>query len=152
MPDTVSCPTCDARLLAPEDDAATTVRCPKCGATLTIPATPTYRAADDLDDPPRPSRRHSLDYDDDEDEDRPRRSRRYEEDDDDDRPSRRRRRGFRCPYCGSDELPITRSRISAAGWVVFALFLVFCFPLFWIGLLITETYRECSDCGVQLGG
>ena len=68
----------------------------------------------------------------------------------DDRPVRR-RRGFECPYCGTDELPVVKSQISTGGWIVFAVMLVTCFPLFWIGLLIKEDYRECYDCGVQLG-
>jgi lipopolysaccharide-induced tumor necrosis factor-alpha factor len=60
------------------------------------------------------------------------------------------RRGFRCPYCGCTEPPLQSSDISAAGWVVFALMLLFCFPLFWIGLLIKEEYRRCVDCGARL--
>jgi DNA-directed RNA polymerase subunit RPC12/RpoP len=69
--------------------------------------------------------------------------------DDDDRPVRR---GFRCPYCGSREVPVTRSKISAAGWVTFVVLLLFCLPLFWIGLLIKEEYRECYECGMRIGG
>ncbi len=76
--------------------------------------------------------------------------------DDDDRDQRRvsrpGRRGFCCPYCGSTDVPITKSKISAAGWVVFAVLLVFCFPLFWIGLFIKEDFKECADCGTKVGG
>lgn len=73
-------------------------------------------------------------------------------------PAKRRRpradddRGFRCPYCRSPEFPVTRSKISTGGWVVFATMILFCFPLFWIGLLMTESYRECADCGMKVGG
>jgi len=112
------------------------------------------RRYDDYDEDDRgPSRRDDDDYD-----DRPRR--RYE-DDYDDRPSRRRddyheddrdrdRYGYRCPYCRSTARPYVRSQISPAGWVVFALMLFFCTPLFFIGLLMTEEYRECADCGMRL--
>ncbi len=41
-------------------------------------------------------------------------------------------------------------RISVAGWIVFAVLLLFCFPLFWIGLLIKEEYRSCYECGVRI--
>jgi hypothetical protein len=64
---------------------------------------------------------------------------------------RQRRRGFRCPNCRSDEPPLIRKDISAAGWAVFVVMLLFCFPLFFIGLLMQEEYRVCRDCGVRLG-
>lgn len=68
------------------------------------------------------------------------------------RPSRRMRGvGFECPYCHTDQPPSTRSQISPAGWVVFVAMLFFCFPLFFIGLLMTEEYKVCSQCGVRLG-
>jgi DNA-directed RNA polymerase subunit RPC12/RpoP len=57
----------------------------------------------------------------------------------------------RCPYCGSTAAPYYTNVISQAGWITFALLLVFCFPLFWIGLLITEPQRMCSDCNARLG-
>jgi lipopolysaccharide-induced tumor necrosis factor-alpha factor len=63
---------------------------------------------------------------------------------------RERRVGFECPYCGTREPPYLTSTISSEGWVVFALMLVFCFPLFWIGLLMTQEQRHCADCGVRL--
>ena len=55
-----------------------------------------------------------------------------------------------CDYCGSTEPPYRTSQISQAGWIVFALMLVFFFPLFWIGLLMTETQYTCRDCGRRL--
>lgn len=84
---------------------------------------------------------------------------RYRDDDDDDddsgeyeRPSRRpSRRGFRCPFCDSPEPPARREKVSAGGWVVLVVMLLFCFPLFFIGLLMKEEYRVCRDCGVKLG-
>lgn len=70
-------------------------------------------------------------------------------------PSERRQRatgsGFRCPYCGTSELPYITTRISDAGWVVFVLMLILCFPLFWIGFLMTEDVRHCAACGARLG-
>jgi RNA polymerase subunit RPABC4/transcription elongation factor Spt4 len=59
--------------------------------------------------------------------------------------------GFRCPYCNSTYLPQIGSKISSDGWVVFILLLFFCFPLFWIGLLMKEEYRMCVTCGSKLG-
>jgi lipopolysaccharide-induced tumor necrosis factor-alpha factor len=61
------------------------------------------------------------------------------------------REGFRCPFCGTDEPPYRSEDISAGGWVVFAVLLLFCIPLCWIGLLMKEEYRTCADCGVRLG-
>lgn len=57
---------------------------------------------------------------------------------------------FRCPYCGTDAPPLVAQRISTAGWVVFAAMLIFCFPLFFIGLLIKEEYSQCSWCRASL--
>lgn len=67
------------------------------------------------------------------------------------RKSKKRTREFvECDYCGSTEPPYRTSQISQAGWIVFALMLVFFFPLFWIGLLMTETNYTCRDCGRRL--
>jgi hypothetical protein len=60
------------------------------------------------------------------------------------------RRRFRCPHCGSQEPPEHSRRIATRGWVIFALYLVFFFPLFWIGLLITEPETRCYDCRRRL--
>ena len=57
---------------------------------------------------------------------------------------------FRCPYCGSSSLPAMRQRISAAGWIVFAVLLLTCLPLCIIGVFIKEDYRVCSSCGLTL--
>jgi hypothetical protein len=45
-----------------------------------------------------------------------------------------------------------REQISPAGWIVFAVMIFACFPLFWIGLLMKENIHYCSDCGMKLGG
>jgi ribosomal protein L40E len=57
---------------------------------------------------------------------------------------------FRCPHCQTTVPPIIAHRISAAGWIVFACLLVFCLPLFFIGLLMKEEYRMCSWCRAPL--
>jgi DNA-directed RNA polymerase subunit RPC12/RpoP len=66
------------------------------------------------------------------------------------RKQKKRSRPVECPYCGSREPPYARSQISQAGWITFALLLVFFFPLFWIGLLMTETEWRCRDCNALL--
>jgi hypothetical protein len=43
-------------------------------------------------------------------------------------------------------LPRAERRISTAGWIVFAVLLVFFFPLFWVGLLIKEDVQVCPNC------
>ncbi|HMF57575.1 MAG TPA: LITAF-like zinc ribbon domain-containing protein [Pyrinomonadaceae bacterium] len=59
--------------------------------------------------------------------------------------------GFRCPYCQSTYPPRLVQKVSGAGWVIFALFILFCIPLCWIGLLMKEDYKVCSSCGMALG-
>jgi RNA polymerase subunit RPABC4/transcription elongation factor Spt4 len=59
--------------------------------------------------------------------------------------------GYRCPRCGTQNLPWLTRKISAAGWVVFAVLLVMFFPLFWIGFLIKEDVKICSVCGIKVG-
>jgi hypothetical protein len=67
-----------------------------------------------------------------------------------DAPAWQRRRRFRCPYCASTELPIETRRITAAGWTIFAIYLLVFAPLFWIGLLVTEPETRCCDCRRRL--
>jgi hypothetical protein len=59
--------------------------------------------------------------------------------------------GFSCPFCQATSPPVRAQRISTGGWITFAVLLVVCFPLFWIGLLIKEDYTSCSACGIRLG-
>ena len=54
--------------------------------------------------------------------------------------------GFQCPYCRTTMPPLSLERVSQTGWIVLALLIIFCLPLFWIGLLIKEPYRVCSQC------
>jgi hypothetical protein len=58
---------------------------------------------------------------------------------------------FRCPRCMSQYLPRIERRISTAGWITFAVLLVFFFPLFWIGLLIKEDVQVCQSCNAKIG-
>ena len=58
--------------------------------------------------------------------------------------------GYRCPRCQTTQLPVITRKISAAGWITFALLLstiIFC----WIGLLIKEDVRVCPVCNLQVG-
>ena len=73
-----------------------------------------------------------------------------ERDDDYDDRRPRRRRGPSCPYCGSRARPIYRQQVSQAGWVVFALLLVFTIIFCFIGLFMTEEVRICPDCGARI--
>jgi DNA-directed RNA polymerase subunit RPC12/RpoP len=66
------------------------------------------------------------------------------------RKQKKRSRPIECDRCGSTEPPYARTQISQAGWITFALLLIFFFPLFWVGLLITETEWRCRDCGARL--
>ncbi len=56
---------------------------------------------------------------------------------------------FRCPVCASTNLPRIERKMSSAGWITFAVLLVFFFPLFWIGLMMKEDVRVCSICGFK---
>ena len=58
---------------------------------------------------------------------------------------------YRCPHCMSQFLPRQDRRISTAGWITFAVLLVFFFPLFWIGLLIKEDTQICPSCNSRVG-
>jgi RNA polymerase subunit RPABC4/transcription elongation factor Spt4 len=59
--------------------------------------------------------------------------------------------GYRCPNCQSTYPPIAEKRISTEGWIVFVALLVFCLPLFWVGLLMKEQLRVCPVCRARVG-
>jgi len=59
--------------------------------------------------------------------------------------------GYRCPSCGTTQPPLIEKKISTDGWVVFAALLLFCFPFFWIGLLMRKEHHVCPICRVDLG-
>jgi len=142
----VQCPGCTETLEAPDHAAGKGCPCPLCRALVTVP----------LVEPPPPAERvctcptcgksltitAELDglavtcpY--------CRRDLRA-------RTRRKRRRPFECAQCGSHERPERSKRISTAGWIIFAVFLAFFPPLFWVGLLITEPVEHCYDCGKRV--
>lgn len=53
---------------------------------------------------------------------------------------------FQCRICGYAGHAMMVEKISTAGWVVFAVLLLVCLPLFWIGLLMKETRCQCPNC------
>ncbi|HEX8735012.1 MAG TPA: LITAF-like zinc ribbon domain-containing protein [Pyrinomonadaceae bacterium] len=59
--------------------------------------------------------------------------------------------GYRCPRCGTQNLPHIERKISPAGWIVFAVLLLIFFPLFWIGFFIKEDVRICPVCNLKVG-
>jgi hypothetical protein len=166
VPITVNCPTCGKLLRLPDDCLGKQLRCPSCQDTFTTqsqhrtddaPARvqpreeyhadsrvmhrPSHRNGYEHDSPSRRSSRHDDDLDNDFDDRPSRRRHSYRNDDDS---------GFECPFCGSRDRPATRQRISTAGWIVLVVFVIIFWPLFWIGLLIKEDYRACSECGKTL--
>lgn len=54
-----------------------------------------------------------------------------------------------CHVCRFQGQAMLREKVSTAGWVVFALLLLFCLPLFWIGLLIKDRVAVCPQCGTN---
>ncbi|NOT49117.1 MAG: LITAF-like zinc ribbon domain-containing protein [Acidobacteria bacterium] len=58
---------------------------------------------------------------------------------------------YRCPNCGTTVLPVIERRISTAGWITFALLLVFTFVFFWVGLLMKQNVSVCPVCRATLG-
>ncbi len=128
----IACPHCGVKLALPADAAGQTARCPECRKLMALPEAPPPVApllarAEDI-----PSKRRRDDYD---EEDRP----------------RKKRPQFRCPFCGSEEVPVVERKISTAGWIVFVVLLLCCFPLCLIALFITEDQRRCYDCGMRIG-
>jgi predicted RNA-binding Zn-ribbon protein involved in translation (DUF1610 family) len=71
--------------------------------------------------------------------------------DDYDRRPPRRAGEFRCPFCGTNARPYIRKKISTGGWVLFVVLLIGCFLASPLALLMTEEYRTCSACGINLG-
>lgn len=59
--------------------------------------------------------------------------------------------GYRCPRCGTQNLPHIERKISPAGWIVFVVLLVVFFPLFWIGFFLKEDVRVCPVCNLKVG-
>lgn len=56
----------------------------------------------------------------------------------------------RCPHCDSTKGSYTMSKVSGAGWIVFVLMLVICFPLCIFGLFIKDEWRVCKSCRMKI--
>lgn len=67
-----------------------------------------------------------------------------------DKRRKSRPRNVECDRCGTSARPYISTAISDGGWITFVILLIVCFPLFWIGLLMTETRVICADCGARL--
>ena len=142
----VTCPQCEKSLQVSEEHSGKLAKCPGCGNTIQIPAlqqstqepnnamsSPTHPQDAFIPDAPPVTPVGSYPQ-----------------------PAQYASQpnsnvGFHCPYCNSSMPPMVQSQISSAGWAVFVILLLFCLPLFWIGLLIKEEYRVCSSCGMKLG-
>jgi len=48
---------------------------------------------------------------------------------------------------------MTYAKVSTGGWIVFVFLMLSCFGIIlaWIGLLMKENYKVCSQCGIKLG-
>jgi RNA polymerase subunit RPABC4/transcription elongation factor Spt4 len=57
--------------------------------------------------------------------------------------------GYRCPRCGTQNMPYITRQVSTAGWITFSVLLVTTFIFFWIGLLIKEDVRVCPVCNYK---
>lgn len=100
MPITIACPSCAARLTAPDQAAGKAVRCPKCQAPVPVPKPPAadegFEVVDDAPPaPPKPAsksgeRPRPRPADDDAPAERPSQRPPAAADDEDDRPSKRR--------------------------------------------------------------
>ncbi|MCI0704162.1 MAG: hypothetical protein L0241_24150 [Planctomycetia bacterium] len=137
---TVYCPSCKTRLTVDDDRAHDEFPCPECDEPI--------RAWALKESPPAAEPEQVAEV-------KPRRSRRRDDEDYEEEERPRKRRGRRnrggCPYCGYTGSPARGSRISQAGWITFAVLLLLCWPLCFIGLFMKEDYPVCYDCGRGLG-
>ena len=61
---------------------------------------------------------------------------------------------FACPFCQFQGPPVSEMKVSAMGWVVFIVLILFCLPLCWIPFVVDgckEEVRRCTSCGSRLG-
>ena len=118
-----NCPSCRAEVQIPESLFGQRVKCPTCGAHFSAPTSVVVQPETiPTADIATPRAAETAS------------------------PS-----GFRCPFCKASSRPIIRQEISVGGWVVFAVLMAFCLPLFWIGLLMKDDVHYCSQCGMKLG-
>jgi hypothetical protein len=57
-----------------------------------------------------------------------------------------------CRHCNAPGEPLIRWKISTGGWIMFAVLLLVCFPLCWIGLTMKESLKVCRKCFTPAGG
>ena len=58
--------------------------------------------------------------------------------------------GLSCPFCQHEGTPAVEKKVSSAGWILFAVLLLFCFPICWLPLVIDpckDEFRKCTACG-----
>jgi hypothetical protein len=55
-----------------------------------------------------------------------------------------------CPRCHRATYFLQQEKVSTGGIIVFAILILLCAPLCWIGLLIKDKYLVCSSCGMLL--
>lgn len=148
-----SCPTCKAHLSIGAAQGGQKVHCPKCTQKLLVPVPPLPMPTNktvlgQLDDappapPPAPAPAPAptqpaapVDVVMVEEVQNGRR-----------RESSQHHAAFLCPHCGSREKPDRRQEIAPAGWILFAVLVMFFFPLCWLGLFMRETWEVCRSCG-----
>ncbi len=132
------CPTCRSPLESRDSEAAQKVACPTCGQRMEVPRPAKTPLPVDRDDDLPVKRRG-----------------RSRSDDIDDLPTRGSRRRNRdpdceCPNCGSTEPPYERKEMAQEGWIVLVVLLLTFFPLFFLGLLMKQSYEICWDCGYKI--
>jgi hypothetical protein len=157
-----ACPHCRKRLKADPGRAMQSIRCPACGKPATVP----LMSDDAVSAPPPPHPPIMPVAHDDRTAALPPDTARYRElfEPEPSPPQRpvvltavetpafRPQAGqFRCPFCQTTAMPLMRSQISTGGYIVMVVMILFCFPFFFIGLLMKEDYRSCSLCGIKLG-
>ncbi|MDM7922321.1 MAG: LITAF-like zinc ribbon domain-containing protein [Pyrinomonadaceae bacterium] len=57
---------------------------------------------------------------------------------------------YRCPFCGTNFLPVMERRVSTGGWITFGILLALTVVFFWIGLLMKENVPVCPICKRQV--
>jgi len=142
---------CGRRYAVPERHAGRSTHCPACGAAVTIPRVAVATLVEPREvrfgeAPPPPRRQPEVAVV----TNAPASGRKI-------RRPRRRRGGtpeanFRCPFCRCNEPPHAARKISAGGWVLFVILLLFFFPLCPLALLMTDEVLSCSACGVKFHG
>lgn len=122
MPISVQCPSCSAKLNAPDAAAGKRVKCPKCQTVVPIPAADPIEAAEVVDEPapppvkrkPEPAdepddrpKKKASKWEDDEADEKPKKKSRRDDEEEDERPKKKSRRE---DDADDDDRPRRRSR------------------------------------------